>query len=79
MNRRHFLGGLAGLASWPQLSRLQSFAAQSATGNTLGFRFIDVTRQTGIHFQHNSGAFGRKFLPKTLNSKCAFLDYDRDG
>ena len=70
---------MAGLASWSQLSRLQSFAAQSAGGNNLGFRFTDVTTQAGIHFQHNSGAFGGKFLPETLGSGCAFLDYDRDG
>jgi hypothetical protein len=70
---------MAGLASWSQLSRLQSFAAQSAASNALGFRFTDVTSQAGIHFQHNSGAFGGKFLPETLGSGCAFLDYDRDG
>ena len=44
-----------------------------------GFRFTDVTSQAGIQFQHNSGAFGGKFLPETLGSGCAFLDYDRDG
>ncbi|HWZ77800.1 MAG TPA: CRTAC1 family protein [Candidatus Sulfotelmatobacter sp.] len=70
---------MAGLASWSQLSRLQSFAAQSAASNALGFRFTDVTSQAGIHFRHNSGAFGGKFLPETLGSGCAFLDYDRDG
>jgi hypothetical protein len=70
---------MAALASWSQLSRLQSFAAQSAASNALGFRFTDVTSQAGIHFQHNSGAFGGKFLPETLGSGCAFLDYDRDG
>jgi len=79
VNRRSFLGGMAGLASWSQLSRLQSFAAQSAASNALGFRFTDVTSQAGIHFRHNSGAFGGKFLPETLGSGCAFLDYDRDG
>jgi len=70
---------MAGLASWSQLSRLQSFAAQSAASNALGFRFTDVTSQAGIHFRHNSGAFGGKFLPETLGSGCTFLDYDRDG
>ncbi len=28
---------------------------------------------------HNSGAYGGKYLPETLGSGCAFLDYDRDG
>ncbi len=79
MNRRSFLGGLAGLASWSQLSRLQSIAVQSPTNAPPGFRFADVTTQVGLNFQHNSGAFGGKFLPETMGSGCAFLDYDRDG
>ena len=78
MNRRSFLGGLAGLATWSQLSSLRALGAQAA-GGSLGFQFTDVTTRAGIHFQHNSGAFGGKFLPETLGSGCAFLDYDRDG
>ncbi len=65
---------MAGLASWPKFSWLAQAAA-----NSPGFQFADVTAQAGIHFQHNSGAFGGKFLPETLGSGCAFLDYDRDG
>jgi hypothetical protein len=49
------------------------------TGSDLGFRLTNVTASAGIQFQHNSGAFGGKFLPETLGSGCAFLDYDRDG
>jgi hypothetical protein len=44
-----------------------------------GFQFTDVTAQAGVHFHHNSGAYGGKFLPETLGSGCAFLDYDADG
>jgi len=47
--------------------------------NTLGFQFADVTAQAGLHFLHNSGAYGGKLLPETLGSGCAFLDYDADG
>jgi len=43
------------------------------------FRFTDVTRASGIHFTHNTGAFGRKYLPETMGPGCAFLDYDADG
>jgi enediyne biosynthesis protein E4 len=42
-------------------------------------QFADATLQAGIHFKHNSGAFGKKYLPETLGSGCAFLDYDNDG
>jgi hypothetical protein len=44
-----------------------------------GFRFVDATESAGIHFRHNSGAYGGKLLPETLGSGCAFLDYDADG
>ena len=40
---------------------------------------MDVTSTAGIHFEHNSGAYGGKLLPETLGSGCAFLDYDADG
>jgi hypothetical protein len=41
--------------------------------------FSDVTDRAGIRFRHNSGAFGKKYLPETLGSGCAFLDVDNDG
>ena len=76
MNRRSFLGNVAGLAitsQWPLLRAL------GAVADSPGFRFVDLTASAGIQFQHNSGSFGGKFLPETLGSGCAFLDYDRDG
>jgi enediyne biosynthesis protein E4 len=42
-------------------------------------RFIDVTASAGIHFRHNSGAFGQKYLPETMGSGVCVLDYDNDG
>ena len=42
-------------------------------------RFTDVTAEAGIEFVHHNGRSGRKFLPETLGSGCAFLDYDNDG
>jgi hypothetical protein len=41
--------------------------------------FTDVTASAGIHFRHNSGAFGRKYLPETMGSGAAVLDVDADG
>ena len=58
---------------------LRVLTAAAANTTAPGFRFADVTSHAGIQFQHNSGAFGGKFLPETLGSGCAFLDYDRDG
>src|SRR5947209_15015757 len=42
-------------------------------------QFRDITSQAGIHFIHNNGAFGKKWLPETLGPGCAFIDYDNDG
>ncbi len=42
-------------------------------------QFRDITSQAGIHFIHNNGAFGKKWLPETMGPGCAFIDYDNDG
>jgi enediyne biosynthesis protein E4 len=80
VRRRDFLGSAcgAGLAvcAWP----FEAIADAAANpGAAPGFQLVDVTSQAGIHFQHNSGAYGGKLLPETLGSGCAFLDYDGDG
>ena len=54
-------------------------AALAFAADSTSFRFTDVTTQAGIHFRHNSGAFGAKYLPETMGPGCAFLDYDGDG
>ena len=41
--------------------------------------FTDVTAEAGIDFQHHNGRSGQKYLPETLGSGCAFLDYNNDG
>jgi enediyne biosynthesis protein E4 len=42
-------------------------------------RFSDATAAAGLKFTHNSGASGKKYLPETMGSGCAFLDVDGDG
>ena len=87
VDRRTFLYAMAGLAS-TSISKssllVSAFAAAPARGadsrkSDPGFRLVDVTAQAGVHFRHNSGAYGGKLLPETLGAGCAFLDYDRDG
>jgi enediyne biosynthesis protein E4 len=85
VNRRSFLVALSGIASLPAF-RDACLDAAALSAQTPGpqtsspeFRLEDCTAQAGIQFRHNSGAFGGKFLPETLGSGCAFLDYDRDG
>ncbi len=41
--------------------------------------FTDVTAEAGIDFVHHNGRSGRKYLPETLGSGCAFFDYNNDG
>ena len=71
------------LSALPSRRRFLTALAASPLGGAAesapGFRLADVTRQAGIHFQHNSGAFGKKYLPETLGPGCAFLDFDNDG
>jgi hypothetical protein len=41
--------------------------------------FSDATKAAGIQFTHDSGAFGKKYLPETMGAGGAFLDADNDG
>jgi hypothetical protein len=77
LKRRSFLAALGGgLASASLVNPWQLLAAPQSSS---GIHLTDVTSQAGIQFRHNTGAFGGKFLPETLGSGCAFLDYDGDG
>ena len=42
-------------------------------------QFTDVSAQAGIRFKHNSGAYGKHYMPETVGAGGAFLDYDNDG
>ncbi len=42
-------------------------------------QFTDVTIPAGLRFRHNTGRSGKKYLPETLGSGCAFLDYNNDN
>ena len=78
IDRRRFLLELAAATGAAALTP-RLFGAAAPAAPDPGFRLVDVTGQAGLHFQHNSGAYGGKLLPETLGSGCAFLDYDADG
>jgi hypothetical protein len=63
------LAGFVALAGWP------APAEKSAPGT----RFRDITQSAGIRFVHNTGAFGKKYLPETMGPGVAFIDFDGDG
>jgi hypothetical protein len=69
----------------PRTRRAEQIAAASPSPSPTPPRpsgpieFTDVTSEAGIRFKHNSGAFGKKYLPETIGAGGAFLDYDNDG
>jgi hypothetical protein len=50
-----------------------------AASQPAGVVFTDVTEASGVRFLHVNGAFGKKYLPETMGSGAAFLDFDGDG
>jgi hypothetical protein len=58
---------------------LASALACFAANITTGIKFVDISRQAGIHFTHYNGAAGQKWLPETIGSGCAFVDLEGDG
>jgi hypothetical protein len=69
------LTGAAGIGSAPWAFAAAPPRPQSSSGR----RFVDVTARSGIRFVHYNGAFGKQYLPETMGSGCAFIDYDNDG
>jgi hypothetical protein len=59
--------------------RILALVAALAAEDAVPVRFVDVSESAGIQFRHVNGAFGKKFLPETMGSGCAFFDFDSDG
>jgi len=58
---------------------LSLFLCTAVCADAQKIQFRDITAQAGIHFVHNNGAFGKKYLPETMGPGCAFIDFDNDG
>ena len=41
--------------------------------------FVDVTRKSGIRFQHFNGRTDMDYIMETMGSGLGWLDYDQDG
>jgi hypothetical protein len=64
----------------PSTTPVESSANAGTPARPSGsIEFADITSLAGIHFKHNSGAFGKKYLPETMGSGVCFIDYDNDG
>jgi enediyne biosynthesis protein E4 len=72
-------GGRLGLRNLAGLALLLLMVTFAAAQNKSHIHFTDITARAGIHFIHNNGAFGKKWLPETMGPGSAFIDYDNDG
>lgn len=69
----------------PSLGRLawglcfMLMAAVDASAGASAVQFVDATARLGIDFRHRSSATPGKYLPETMGSGVAILDFDRDG
>lgn len=41
--------------------------------------FVDVAEETGLVFHHETGAWGRRYLPETMGGGVCVFDFDGDG
>src|SRR5437879_4668650 len=63
-----------------QLTQLDTPASRELPINEIPVaRFTDITKQAGVTFVHNNGAYGEKLLPETMGGGVAFFDFDNDG
>ena len=69
------------MSRWSRVFLTLGCAAIAIAASAIGpsVAFTDVTLQAGVRFVHNSGAFGRKYLPETMGSGALWLDADGDG
>jgi hypothetical protein len=56
-----------------------AWLARASQAPTQSVRFTDVTAAAGIHFTHNAGRTGKKWLPETMGSGVALFDADGNG
>jgi hypothetical protein len=69
------ISGIAALA----IALSVAAGGQHKESTAPGIHFEDITNKSGIRFVHNTGAFGKKWLPEAMGSGGAFIDYDNDG
>jgi hypothetical protein len=69
----------SGLAAFALTSGMWAVAVTTGGTQASPPTFTETTKDAGITFSHESGAFGKKYLPETMGSGGAFLDADGDG
>jgi enediyne biosynthesis protein E4 len=72
MKARHGFGIFCLFACFGTVAAWQ--AGRDTPGN-----FTEITAASGVRFQHVASHTSRKYLPETMGSGVALLDYDNDG
>jgi hypothetical protein len=75
--KKHLVRALLCFAAMPAIG-------QQSTGNVsasdlVSAKFVDITAQAGIHFEHQAHHTSRKYLIETMGSGVALFDCDNDG
>jgi enediyne biosynthesis protein E4 len=73
MRRRSFLGAMLAQGA------AGGFIQSARGGPPLHRGFEDVTDQSGVHFRHAASKTAQKYLPESMGSGVAMLDYNNDG
>ena len=68
---------LSALALWSLIPAPSG--GRVSAGGAAAVAFLDVTAGAGIAFPHFNGATGKKYMPETMGSGVAVLDYNQDG
>ena len=63
---------------WAGCNLPEAEKGESSKTSRAGF-FTDITDEVGLHFLHHPGVDGTYFMPESIGSGAAFLDYDNDG
>ena len=64
----------------PQVTKIDAPVAPNRSQAEVPLaKFTDITKEAGITFAHNNGAYGEKLLPETMGGGVAFFDFDNDG
>ena len=64
---------------WVAMVALLSSPAWAQSAPKPEGQFVDTTMVSDIHFKHSASHTSKKYLPETMGSGVALLDYDNDG
>ena len=67
------------VAVWMAAAAASCLSVRVAAEETCPIRLRDVSRSTGVQFEHTHGGCGRQYIFEAMSAGLALFDYDRDG